>query len=243
MTLRSKVGALALPFLIGALTLRLALAPAGDAIARAVASVAPAARSAPRLPEPSRQGDRAEANEGASAPSETDGDEVITPGLGMPAPRRVASRGTATRHREGAASLVASVGNGDGAEGAPTLAKEKSDGGADGGRGPSLTDAPKATIVVPALLVAKAMERRDVGATNATAPDGSPLGARLAGVSKYRAGLRDGDVVVSVAGARTPTVEAMIGAAMAAASSGAGRISGRIVRGDATFAVVLELPK
>lgn len=243
MTLRSKFGALALPFLIGALALRFAVAPVGDAIARAVASAAAAPRPAPKLAEPPRQGDRAEANEGASAPSETDGDEVIAPGLSTPAPRRVAWRGTTARHREGAASPVGSAGSGDGAEGAPTLAKEKSDGGADGARGPSLTDPPKATIVVPVAIVTKAMERRDVGATNATAPDGSPLGARLAGVSKYRAGLRDGDVVVSVAGARTPTVEAMIGAAMAAASSGAGRISGRIVRGDATFAVVLELPK
>ena len=66
--------------------------------------------------------------------------------------------------------------------------------------------------------------------------------ARLAGVSKYRTGLRDGDIVVSVAGTRTPTVSAMASAAMQAASSGATRISGRVVRGDASYAVVLELP-
>jgi predicted amino acid-binding ACT domain protein len=49
--------------------------------------------------------------------------------------------------------------------------------------------------------------------------------------------------VVTVAGTRTPTVAAMVSAAMAAATSGATRISGRIMRGDATYAVVLELPK
>ena len=117
------------------------------------------------------------------------------------------------------------------------------DGGADGGRAPSVTDAPRSTIFVPAAVVTRALERRDVGATNATAPDGAPLGARLSGVGKYKTGLRDGDVVVTVAGTRTPTVDAMVGAAMAVATSGATRISGRILRGDATYAVILELPK
>ena len=120
---------------------------------------------------------------------------------------------------------------------------EAKDGGSDGGRAPSASDAPRSTIVVPASVVTRALERRDVAATNVTTPDGAPLGARLAGVGKYKTGLRDGDVVVTVAGTRTPTVEAMVSAAMAAASSGATRISGRILRGDATYAVVLELPK
>jgi hypothetical protein len=118
------------------------------------------------------------------------------------------------------------------------------DAGADAARvpSPSLAGPPKATIGVPAAAVTRALEKHDVGATNASAPDGSPLGARLTGVSRYRTGLRDGDVVVSVAGARTTTVDAMIGAAMAAASAGATRISGRIVRGTAVYAVVIELP-
>jgi hypothetical protein len=231
MTLRSNFGALALPFLIGAISLRLAVAPVGDAIARAVAAVAPTPRPAAKPAEPPPLDERdGERSRRATSDGDVDGDEQpMTPG-----PRRVASRATTTRHREADAGAAAA---GTGAAGTGAA------GGADGGRAPSLTDPPKATIVVPAALVAKALERRDVGATNATAPDGSPLGARLAGVSKYRAGLRDGDVVVAIGGTRTPTVEAMVGAAMAAASSGAGRISGRIVRGDATFAVVLELPK
>ena len=106
-----------------------------------------------------------------------------------------------------------------------------------------LGDTPKATIFVPAPVVARALERRDVGATNALAPDGSHLGARLAGVGKYHAGLRDGDVVVFVGGTRTPTVSAMISAAMQSATNGAPRISGRILRGGEAMAVVLEVPR
>ena len=60
---------------------------------------------------------------------------------------------------------------------------------------------------------------------------------------RYRTGLRDGDIVVAVAGTRTPTVAAMVAVAMQAAGNGATHLAGRIVRGDATLAVVLELPK
>ena len=101
-----------------------------------------------------------------------------------------------------------------------------------------------ATIVVPASVVAKAIERRDVSATNATKPDGSPLGARLVGVGKYGAGLRDGDVVVAVEGRATPTVDAMVAAGLGAVQRGAQKIAGKIVRGESTtIAVVLELPR
>jgi hypothetical protein len=108
---------------------------------------------------------------------------------------------------------------------------------------PSLTEqGPKGTFIVPAAAVARALERRDVAATNALDADGSPLGARLVGVSRYGTGLRDGDVVVGVGGARTPTVAAMVSAALAAAGSGGNRLSGRILRGAAVHAVILELP-
>jgi hypothetical protein len=106
----------------------------------------------------------------------------------------------------------------------------------------SPAEAPKGTLVVPASAVTRALARRDVGATNALAPDGSPLGARLAGVSRYRTGLRDGDVVISVGGTRTPNVAAMVAAGMGAASGNASRITGRIVRPEGTYAVVIELP-
>jgi len=102
---------------------------------------------------------------------------------------------------------------------------------------------PKATIVVPAQAVARALEKRDVGATNALAPDGTPLGARLVGVSKYGTGLKDGDIVTSVGGVRTPTVDALVGAGVRASVSGATQVSGKILRGATTYAVVLELPK
>jgi hypothetical protein len=150
--------------------------------------------------------------------------ETVEGELGAPAvtlPRRIASRSSSSARREAI-------------EGAK-------DGGAEAGA--SVADAPKGTVFVPASVVTRALKKRDVAATNATAPDGSPLGARLAGVSKYHVGLRDGDVVVSVSGTRTRTVDAMVAAAMQAAAGGASRISGRIMRGGAVFAVVLELPK
>ena len=92
-------------------------------------------------------------------------------------------------------------------------------------------------IFVSAAAVSRALELRDVGATS------SPLGARLVGVSRYRTGLRDGDVVISVAGTRTPTIAAMVAAALDAASHGASRISGQIMREDVALDVVLELPR
>jgi hypothetical protein len=97
----------------------------------------------------------------------------------------------------------------------------------------------KGTIVVPANVVARAIQQRDITATNATKPDG----AKLAGVGKYGVGLKDGDVVVSVNGTRTPNVGAMVAAGLGAAQAGASKISGKIVRGEATYAVVLELPR
>jgi hypothetical protein len=101
----------------------------------------------------------------------------------------------------------------------------------------------KGTITVPASAVARALEKKDVSATDAEGPDGRPFGARLRGVGRYKTGLHDGDVVVSVEGTRTTTASAMIGAGMAAAAAGRTRITGQIRRGEATYDVVLELPR
>jgi hypothetical protein len=195
--------------LLGALALRLAIAPLGDAIAVAAVRVAP---EPPR--EVSTSPDVATLPAAPLPPLSGDEEPAL--------PRRIASR-TPVPRRE--------------------TIDDARDAGAEAGRAPSVSDAPRSTVVVPASVVTRALERHDVGATNATAPDGAPLGARLAGVGKYKTGLRDGDVVVMVAGTRTPTVNAMVSAAMAVATSGATRISGRILRGDATYAVILELPK
>jgi len=113
----------------------------------------------------------------------------------------------------------------------------------DAGADAKPSDAPKGTIVVPAAVVQRVIDKRDVSGTNAVAPDGSALGVRLVGVSKYKAGLRDGDIVVSVSGRKTPNVDAIVAAGILAASTGASRLSGRILRGTATYDVVLELPK
>lgn len=217
--------ALALPLVIGALSwcaLRLAVAPIGDAIAGGlVRAAAPAASVAPASASASAREPEPDAPSSTPIPEATDEQLEAVGAL----PRRVASRTPGARRATTP-------------DGSRALATEE---GADA---PSAApgDAPKATFFVPAALVSRALERRDVAATNATSADGSQLGARLAGVSKYRTGLRDGDIVVSVAGTRTPTVSAMASAAMQAATGGATRISGRVVRGDASYAVVLELP-
>jgi hypothetical protein len=196
--------------------LRLAVAPLGEAIATA------AVRAASELTPPAHSPpDLAPLPPAPLPPPAADVDDAPAPLL----PHRIALRSLAPRRET------------------VDEAKDSGTGSTDGGRAPAPTDAPRSTIVVPAAVVTRAIERRDVGATNATTADGAPLGARLAGVGKYKTGVRDGDVVVTVAGTRTPTVEAMVSAAMAVATSGATRISGRIVRGDATYAVVLELPK
>jgi hypothetical protein len=122
---------------------------------------------------------------------------------------------------------------------APAAQAEPKDAGADA----KPSDGPKGTIVGPAAVVQRVIDKRDVSGTNAVAPDGTALGVRLVGVSKYKAGLRDGDIVVSVSGRKTPNVDAIVAAGILAASTGASRLSGRILRGTATYDVVLELPK
>ncbi len=216
--------ALALPFVIGALSwcaLRLAVAPAGDAIASSLvreiasaASPAPAPAAAPSIAcaFPSI----------APIPDPTDEQLEAVGAL----PRRVASR-ERPAHRAALDDRARGLAN---EEGAVTAA-------------PVPDGAAQATILVPAAVVARALERRDVGATNALTVDGAPLGARIVGVGKYRTGLRDGDVVVSVAGTRTPNVSTMISAAMQAAANGAPRISGRVLRGETSIAVTLDLPR
>lgn len=126
-------------------------------------------------------------------------------------------------------------------------ADDAKDAGADAGdagaKPPPPKDAPKGAIVVPASAVTRALEKRDVGAANAVAPDGTALGCRLIGVSKYKTGLRDGDVVVSVGNARTPNVSTMVTIGMMAGATGATQLTGRILRAGVTYAVVIELPR
>ena len=216
-----KRSALALPFLIAASSwcaVRLSVAPIGDSIAGRLARAVPPASSAV----PSASVAETELA-GSIAPIPDPTDEQLESVGALP--KRVASHPPAA-HRAAVDENVAATG--PEAVALPATA---------------VGDTPKATIFVPAAVVARALERRDVAATNALAADGSQLGARLAGVGKYRTGLRDGDVVVFVSGTRTPTVNAMISAAMQSATAGAPRLSGRILRGDTTIAVVLELPK
>ncbi len=206
----------ALPFVLGPFALRCSVAPLGDALARAVIAAAPAPASAA-----------------------ASGVVVIVPKPVLegvdPSPADFVDdeNGTGTRAPDAI----------------PLDGKKPSDTARDAGAheaGVREAGAPEAApskvFVVPATAVARALERRDVGAVNAIAEDGTPVGARLVGVSKYGTGLRDGDIVVSVAGTRTPNVSAMVSAGLGAIQSGATRLGGRVVRGNVTYGVVLEVP-
>lgn len=118
-----------------------------------------------------------------------------------------------------------------------------SDGGAEAGAGADLLhDRASGTIVVPRNVVERALRKKDIGAANAVSPDGSPLGVRLGGVTRYLVGLRDGDVVVSVEGTRTLDVGAMVTAALATAAAGGNAVHGRVLRGDRIYEVTIEIP-
>lgn len=215
-----------LPFVAAAVAMRCAVGPMGDRIARSLVGVVGVGGDSDgaRRREGERARERAREGEGEGERGRESESEREIGREGSVGPRRVASvRAAGARRAE---------------------VEEAKDSGTDGGGRPaSVDDAPRGTILVPAAVVARAIEKRNVGATNANAADGSPLGARLVGVSRYGVGLRDGDVVVFVGATRTRSVEALVAAGMAAASSGASRISGRILRGEAVYAVVLELPK
>lgn len=117
------------------------------------------------------------------------------------------------------------------------------DGGIPHPTKPEVTKPTAGTITVPASVVKQAMNNGDIGAVSVKGPDGQPLGAKLSNVAKYKCGLKDGDVVTHVAGTRTPTVDAVVGAGMRASMNGATQISGKILRGTSSYNVVLELPK
>jgi len=206
-------GALVVPFVVGPFVVRLAIGPVSDAVAGAIMSVAP---------DPSGPVVEREAPDEAETPSPPrDGHGENGEGEGR---RRTARRSTGARaHAPAAPSDTAR---------------------ADAGQAPSspVDAAPKGTIVVPASAVANAIEKKDVGARTVRGPEGKPLGARIHGVSRHHTGLQDGDIVISVGGVRTVTTDAMVDAATKALGAGATKLSGRVLRGDDVWDVVLELP-
>jgi S1-C subfamily serine protease len=107
---------------------------------------------------------------------------------------------------------------------------------------PSTAAPAKGAIEVPASAVARAIERKDVRATNAVGTDGKPIGVRIHGVNRYRAGLRDGDVILSVAGTPTETTTMLVEVSMKVLAAGATKLTGKIARESETWDVVLELP-
>ena len=208
-------GALVVPFVAGPFFVRLALGPISSALAAAMLAVAPNAPPPPVVrPAVSDEGD------GVTSPREALGED-----LGDEGHRRTARRSSASRAHAPAARHDAPA-----ADAGPAVSAPPSDA------------ASRGTIVVAASAVAKALEKKDIGARNVKGADGEPLGARIHGVSRYHTGLQDGDVVISVAGVRTETTDAMVEAATNALASGATKLTGRILRGAEAWDVVLELP-
>lgn len=207
-------GALVVPFIVGPFLVRLAIGPVSTALAAAMMAVSPDA------PPPVGRPVAPDESEGPSSPREAIGEDIGGEGR-----RRVARRSTAPHEHAPAAHADAPSGDAGQAPSAPRV-----------------DAAPKGTIVVTASAVAKAIEKKDVGARNAKGPDGRPLGARIHGVGRYHTGLQDGDVVVFVGGVRTETTDAMVDAATKALAAGATKLTGRILRGDDVWDVVLELP-
>lgn len=230
--LTRRRAAFALPFVVGPLALRALVAPLGDHLAKDVAVIAPALATSVSSSAASAAGPDVPFG-GDPRVAEIAG---LDDGSGLSAPPRRTAVLASPARRQGQGH----DGRRDGRD--AREAREANDAGAlrDGGADAS---APRATVVVPASVVSKAIERRDVGAVNAVGPDGAAVGARLVGVSKYEVGLRDGDVVVSVAGTRTPNVATMTSVAMSAAAYGATHLRGTVQRGDTLVDVVLELPR
>jgi hypothetical protein len=97
-------------------------------------------------------------------------------------------------------------------------------------------------VVISAERVAAAIPQlRGIRATDAT-DAGRAAGARLAGVGALGVGLADGDVVTSIGGRATPTVDDAMAAAMAAYASGASVVQGTVLRGGETIAVSVGIP-
>jgi len=113
---------------------------------------------------------------------------------------------------------------------------------ADAGAPPAAATT-KGTIVVPSSLITKAITQKDITGVQAVGADGKPIGVKMQGVSKYKTGLKDGDVIVEVSGQKVTTMESLIAVALGAVTNGAKKLSGKIVRGGTeTWSVILELP-
>jgi S1-C subfamily serine protease len=98
---------------------------------------------------------------------------------------------------------------------------------------------PKA-IRVPAAAVLRIVQAGSVHGTPAQAPDGSPRGVALSGVSG--SGLQDGDVVTHIEGAAVNSTTDGIMIIAQALQSGRKTISGVVLRGERPIQVTVEVP-
>lgn len=98
------------------------------------------------------------------------------------------------------------------------------------------------TIVVGATTIAKALEDKKVRTRDVVDPDGKPFGVKIRGVSQYKTGLQDGDIIIEVGGVRVHSTTELTQEGLKQAGS-ATKLTGKILRGETTYDVVLELPQ
>jgi hypothetical protein len=136
---------------------------------------------------------------------------------------------------ESAPLLEEEIGTFDGAPRAPADARPRS---------PLIEPrASRRGLLIRADLVARAVKSGvRPSAVPAPASGMRPDGLALYGVGGFGAGLRDGDVVTSVAGTPASSVGALIGAISGAVHARAKSISAVVWRGDEKLLVTLEIP-
>jgi hypothetical protein len=136
---------------------------------------------------------------------------------------------------ESAPLLEEEIGTVDGAPRAPADARPRS---------PSIeARSSRRGLLIRADLVARAVKSGvRPSAVPAPASGMRPDGLALYGVGGFGAGLRDGDVVTSIAGSPASSVGAVIGAISSAVHARAKSISAVVWRGDKKLLVTVEIP-
>ena len=97
---------------------------------------------------------------------------------------------------------------------------------------------------IPASKVQHAIDDggRSMHARTVYGPDGKPAGTRISGVNNAGAGLRDGDIIVSIDGKPTMDDDAATDAALSVVARGDSVLHARLTRDGQPFDVTVELP-
>jgi hypothetical protein len=169
--------------------------------------------------------------------------DAMAKGLGTVANSLAAPRGSMAALSDAQPSATDGV---DGAEAAELDPPVEATASHPGGRPRRSRDpaAGVAAIDIPRDRVARlsAQQLRGISATDAVDANGHALGACLHGIAGLRVGLNDGDVVTSIDGRATATVNDATAAAMAAYASGEAIARATVRRGGRLVQVTVHIP-